>query len=194
MTIKNTFCELKDLNKKQIRMLVLLMPDTKYFDFLSHEGLIGFQVEGDAGTWTLNSSDGVQGIVSYKDMLSLLGGEEEDFLKGVISGVKFTDHNNPDNSFEHNFEDKKLTPHIHQKEIIAWANGEDIEVKSMFDKESWFLSETPLWRKRCQYRVKPKLTPTQLRIKEVVAELEKLHEQEAVESGVNIVLGEVDES
>jgi len=136
MKIKNTFCALKDLNEKQIKMLVLLMPDTKYFDFHSHESLIGFESDGTAGTWELHPVL-AKGIVSYKDMLSLLGGEGEDFLKGVISGVKFTDHNNPDNSFEYNFEEKKLVPHIQQKEIIAWANGEEIEYFGCMT-EKWY--------------------------------------------------------
>ena len=165
MTIKNTFCELKGLTSSQVGHLQMLMPDTDYFNFYSNEELIGFG-EGDAGTWEIDTIR-AKGIVSYKDMLSLLGVEEED---------------------------DKLVPHIHQKEIIAWANGEEIEVKSMFDKESWFLSETPLWRKRCQYRVKPKLTLTQLRIAEKEKELSSLKYQDAVERGVNIVLGEVDES
>jgi hypothetical protein len=193
MTIKNTFCELKDLTSSQVRHLQMLMPDTEHFDFFRNEGLIGFEDGGDAGTWGIDSIR-EKGIVSYKDMLSFLGGEGEDFLKGVISGVKFTDHNNPDNSFEHNFEDKKLTPHIHQKEIIAWAKGEDIEVESMFDKGSWFLTKTPLWRKRCQYRVKEGLSSTQILIAEKEKELSLLKYQDAVERGVNIVLGEVDES
>jgi hypothetical protein len=162
MNIKNKYCRLSSLNQDQIDKLVELMPDDNYFDFHTNDFLIGFSRSGKAGTWRGWGGDE---IITYKDMLSLLGAEEE-----------------------------QLVPHIHQKEIIAWANGEEIEVKSMFDKESWFLSETPLWRKRCQYRVKPKLTLTQLRIAEKEKELSSLKYQDAVERGVNIVLGEVDAS
>ncbi len=165
MIIKNTFCELKGLTSSQVGHLQMLMPDTDHFDFFSNEILIGFEFEGDAGTWEIDTVR-AKGIVSYGEMLSLLGVEEKE----------------------------KPVPHIHQKEIIAWANGEEIEVKSMFDKESWFLTENPLWRKRCQYRVKEGLSPTQLRIAEKEKELSSLKYQDAVERGVNIVLGEVDAS
>ena len=193
MTIKNTFCELKGLTSSQVGHLQMLMPDTEHFDFYRNESLIGFEDDGDAGTWEIDILR-AKGIVSYKDMLSLLGEKEEDFLKGVISGVKFTDHNNPDNSFEHNFEDKKLTPHIHQKEIIAWANGEDIEVESPFLEDNWVLAKNPLWAKGRQYRVKEGLSPTQILIAEKEKELSSLKYQDAVERGVSIVLGEVDAS
>ena len=193
MTIKNTFCELKGLTSSQVGHLQMLMPDTEHFDFFSNEILIGFESDGNAGTWEIDILR-AKGIVSYKDMLSLLGEKEEDFLKGVISGVKFTDHNNPDNSFEHNFEDKKLTPHIHQKEIIAWANGEDIEVESPFLEDNWVLAKNPLWAKGSQYRVKERLSSTQILIAEKEKELSSLKYQDAVERGVSIVLGEVDAS
>jgi hypothetical protein len=86
------------------------------------------------------------------------------------------------------------TPHVHQKEIIAWANGEEIELLlSSVSPPEWVVLPYPEWATGSSYRVKPKLTPTQLRIREVVAELEKLHKQNAVERGAKIVLlGEVD--
>ena len=42
--------------------------------------------------------------------------------------------------------------HIHQKEIVAWANGEEIQV--MYGK--WeTITHTPSWSESCKYRVKP---------------------------------------
>jgi hypothetical protein len=161
MTIKNTFCELKGLTSSQVGHLQMLMPDTEHFNFHSHESLIGFEADGAAGTWGIKTLRAK--IVSYKDMLSLLGEEGEDLLKGVISGVKFTDHRNPDNSFEHNFEEKKLVPHIHQKEIIAWANGEEIEFKGKITKK-WYVKDFSGWDKNDKYRVKSKHTDTKIRI------------------------------
>ena len=76
MIIKNTFCELKGLTSSQVGHLQMLMPDTDYFDFFSNEILIGFESEGGAGTWEIDTIR-ARGIVSYKDMLSLLGVEEE---------------------------------------------------------------------------------------------------------------------
>jgi hypothetical protein len=85
------------------------------------------------------------------------------------------------------------TPHVHHKEIIAWANGEEIEglIKGLAPP-TWVLVSSPLWRTDCSYRVKSKLTPTQLRIKEVVAELLSLHKQDAVERGIEKVMEDLD--
>ena len=162
MTIKNTFCELKGLTSSQVGHLQMLMPDTGYFDFFSNEILIGFEVEGTAGTWEIDSIR-ASGIVSYEEMLPLLRAKEE-----------------------------QLAPHIHQKEIIAWANGEELEYYA--EGIGWVSAETPSFRSHIKYRVKPKLTLTQIRIAEKEKELSSLKYQDAVERGVNIVLGEVDAS
>jgi hypothetical protein len=85
--------------------------------------------------------------------------------------------------------EEKLVPHVHQKEIIAWANGEEIETKRV--KSSVWHTCRPEWSLLQKYRVKPELTPTQLRIQELTGELQKLHEQDAVESGIGLVMGRV---
>jgi hypothetical protein len=156
MNIKNKYCLLSSLNQDQIDHLVELMPDSNRFNFYEHETLIGFFWK-DAGTWSVGPYDI---LITYKEMLSLLGEEE-----GLI-------------------------PHVHQKEIIAWANGEEIEslIKGLAP-DTWVAVCLPLWVATNSYRVKPKLTPTQLRIQEVVAELLKLHKQDAVERGIDKVMG-----
>ena len=51
----------------------------------------------------------------------------------------------------------KPVPHKHRDVIIAWANGEEIEVKGfIFGKETWTRIENPLWHPESEYRVKPK--------------------------------------
>jgi hypothetical protein len=160
MNITNKYCLLSELNQDQIDKLVELMPDTTYFDFRHDEPYIGVTKNGDWGTWVKKES---RTHITYKEMLSLLGEEEE-----------------------------QLVPHVHQKEIIAWANGEEIEYYSE-TKYRWCSMSTPSFLPLVKYKVKPKLTPTQLRIKEVVAELLSLHKQDAVERGAKILLlGEVD--
>ena len=161
MNIKNKYCLLSSLNQDQIDKLVELMPDDNYFDFHPSEVLIGFSRSGNAGTWRGCGGDE---IITYKDMLSLLGAKEE-----------------------------QLVPHIHQKEIIAWANGEKIEYYST-TKNMWQPKGNSLWETFMQYRIAPELTPTQLIIAEKEKELSSLKYQDAVERGVNIVLGEVDAS
>jgi hypothetical protein len=158
MNIKDKYCLLSELTQAQIGKLRELMPDTLHFDFNKFELLIGFYGE-DAGTWNYDLADE---IITYKEMLSLLGAKEEE----------------------------KLVPHVHQKEIIAWANGEEIEIFIVgLTSNVWVSRPSPMWDVASSYRVKPKLTPTQLRIQEVVAELHALHEQDAVERGIDKVMG-----
>jgi hypothetical protein len=156
MNIKNKYCRLRELTQFQIDELRGLMPVSGFFDFDPDEKHIGFSPNGNSGTWVMRGSTTV---MTYAEMLSLLGGKGED----------------------------KLVPHVHQKEIIAWANGEEIETMTRKGSK-WHGFKTPSWNLKQQYRVKPKLTPTQLRIQEVVAELQKLHEQDAVERGIDKVM------
>jgi hypothetical protein len=157
MNIKNKYCLLSSLNQDQIDRLVDFMPDNAYFDFRPQEFYIGFDENGESGTW--HTAHG-GGAITYKEMLSLLGAKEEEVL----------------------------VPHVHQKEIIAWANGEEIEYYSE-TRGVWSLRSSPSFLPLVQYRVKPKLTPTQLRIREIVAELNELHKQDAVERGIDKVMG-----
>jgi hypothetical protein len=157
MSIKNKYCLLSELNQDQIDKLVGLVPCADYFNFNKSEVLIGFSPNGNAGTWGRGLTDE---IITYKEMLSLLGAKEEE-----------------------------LVPHVHQKEIIAWANGEEIQVRGQRGG-CWYPAKLPEWLLHQQYRVKPKLTPTQLRIKELTEEIVKLKEQDIVERGVEILLGE----
>jgi hypothetical protein len=157
MNIKNKYCLLSELNQDQIDKLVDFMPNNAYFDFQPYEFYIGFNEDGESGTWVEGMKDEA---ITYKEMLSLLGAKEEE-----------------------------LVPHVHQKEIIAWANGEEIEFQSSVDLK-WYDKDSDVdWEENFKFRVKPKLTPTQLRIQEVVAELQKLHKQDAVERGIDKVMG-----
>jgi hypothetical protein len=160
MNIKNKYCLLSELAQVQIDKLMVLMPDTPFFDFLIGESLLGFTCGGSAGTFQQLVDDE---IITYEEMLSLLGAKEEE---------------------------EKLVPHVHQKEIIAWANGEEIEYYNTFTT-TWKPKGNSLWETFMQYRAKPKLTPTQLRIQELTEEIVKLKEQDAVESGIGLVMGGV---
>jgi hypothetical protein len=156
MNIKNKYCLLSSLTTEQIKSLTELMPASEWFYFEDTEAYIGFSNMGNSGTWKLFPP--VE-TITYKEMLSLLGAEEE-----------------------------QLVPHVHQKEIIAWANGEEIEYYSE-TKIRWSPMSSPSFLTLVKYRVKPKLTPTQLRIKELTEELVKLKEQHNVECGIDKVLG-----
>jgi hypothetical protein len=163
MNISNKYCKLSLLSKEEVDELVALMPKGDYFDFRKCERFIGFSSTGLSGTWGDELIP--RPVISYKEMLSLLGAEEKD----------------------------KLVPHVHQKEIIAWANGEEIEFESWIDLK-WKDKNFDSWDEDSKFRVKPKITPTQLLITEKEKELSALKFQDAVERGVEIVLGEVDAS
>jgi hypothetical protein len=159
MNIKNKYCLLSNLTQEQLDTLLKSMPESEWFDFEDTEAYIGFSNMGNSGTWKLFPP--VE-TITYKEMLSLLGAKEEE----------------------------KLVPHVHQKEIIAWANGEEIEIFIVgLTSNVWVSRPSPMWDVASSYRVKPKLTPTQLRIKELTEELVKLKEQNDVEIGIKKVMG-----
>ena len=45
-------------------------------------------------------------------------------------------------------------PHKYQKEIIAWANGEEVEVYSPIT-DSWMKAINPIWGEGYDFRIKP---------------------------------------
>ena len=73
--------------------------------------------------------------------------------------------------------DSCLVPHIHQKEIIAWANGSSMQVEI---GGVWHFAAKPTWEARLQYRVRPELTVIEL----AVQALEKYEWEEEVERRV----------
>ena len=84
----------------------------------------------------------------------------------------------------------ELTPHMHQKEIIAWANGATIQ--SSFQSAAWLdiRLNKPAWSSVCRYRIKPELTHTQQAIEQKEQELVALKQQDLVERGIEVVLNE----
>ena len=154
MNITNKYCLLSELSQAEIDTLICSMPDSDFWDKNKCQTLIGFTTNGAAGLWSRDPTDQ---IITYKEMLSLLGEEQR-------------------------------VPHVHQKEIIAWANGEEIEFESWIDSK-WKDKNFDSWDEDSKFRVKPKLTPTQLRIKELKEEIVKLKAQDDVECGARIVLG-----
>jgi hypothetical protein len=55
------------------------------------------------------------------------------------------------------------TPHVHKDLIIAWANGQIVEIKSMGkwqDVDEYFYTlQTPVWYENMEYRIKPEPKP-----------------------------------
>jgi hypothetical protein len=51
-----------------------------------------------------------------------------------------------------------MTKHKHYEAIMAWANGEVVEMKNP-QTGGWFAVPNPGWYKECTYRVKPTPQP-----------------------------------
>ena len=137
----NQCCGLKDLRHRQVSNLVGLMPKSTFFNFSTDEKLIGFFC-GDAGTWLFEES---MKIISYSEMLALLGADEE--------------YPNP--------------PLPHMVERIAFAKGADIEFYDSYNKIWWFVLD-PSWHEDVLYRVQPPLSSKQIKIDELQAQIDVL--------------------
>lgn len=48
-----------------------------------------------------------------------------------------------------------MKPHKHKDMIIAWANGEEIQIYSKISKCWMPVSDVPYWEKDYEYRIKP---------------------------------------
>jgi translation elongation factor P/translation initiation factor 5A len=86
MNIKSTKCILTELSKKQIDTLIEAMPKDGLFDFGHAEGLIGFSGSGRSGTWIV---DGNETIISYTEMMQLLGKTMKEFTKSDLKTGMF---------------------------------------------------------------------------------------------------------
>jgi hypothetical protein len=86
MDIINTMCRISDLTKEQCHSLVESIPKSNYFDWGSREGLIGFDTDGDSGTWVgFNNTK----IVTYTEMMQLLGKTMKEFTKSDLKTGMF---------------------------------------------------------------------------------------------------------
>ena len=137
----NQCCEMKDLSYWQVNNLVRLMPKSGYFNFCYQEKVIGFYL-GKAGAW---SSKDNKKIISYSEMVALLGADEE--------------YPNP--------------PLPHMVERIAFAKGADIEFYDSYNKIWWFVLD-PSWHEDVLYRVQPPLSSKQIKIDELQAQIDVL--------------------
>jgi hypothetical protein len=64
-------------------------------------------------------------------------------------------------------------PHIHHKEIIAWADGADIQWFGQINEKWYDTDGTPKWILGVKYRVKPDVNPRLELLNEKLAELNK---------------------
>jgi hypothetical protein len=86
MNIKNTMCRISDLTTEQKVSLVAEMPDSYFFNFNSDEEFIGFWSDGRTGTWV---GDAAQTIVTYTEMMQLLGKTMKEFTKSDLKTGMF---------------------------------------------------------------------------------------------------------
>jgi hypothetical protein len=81
MNITNTMCRISDLTPVQKHNLIAAIPKSKFFDWGSQEGLIGFDTDGDSGTWVGRNNTK---IVTYTEMMQLLGKTMKEFTKSDL--------------------------------------------------------------------------------------------------------------
>ncbi|MFT6988173.1 MAG: hypothetical protein ACJASL_000133 [Paraglaciecola sp.] len=87
MNITNTMCRLSDLTQEQINSLRDAMPKTCHFTRRKSCSKLGFTWESRAGFW--NGDDYTQ-IVTYTEMMQLLGKTMEFTKSDLKAGVHFT--------------------------------------------------------------------------------------------------------
>jgi hypothetical protein len=90
--ITNTVCRLRDLTQEQIATLTISMPSSEYWDWLLSETMIGFDIDGDSGTWYF---DPKFKIVTYTEMMGLLGATMK-FTKSDLKTGMFVKYRNGD--------------------------------------------------------------------------------------------------
>jgi hypothetical protein len=87
MDIKNAICRLSELTSEQIDSLRNAMPKGQY-DFFPAENMIGATPSGAWGTWVVAAKN--QNIISYTEMMQLLGKTMKEFTKSDLkAGVHF---------------------------------------------------------------------------------------------------------
>jgi hypothetical protein len=89
MNITNTMCRLVDLTKVQIDNLVDAMPNSWFFDFAGEE-FIGVTPSESWGTW--DARDYKPTIVTYTEMMQLLGKTMKEFTKSDLKTGMFVKH------------------------------------------------------------------------------------------------------
>ena len=93
MNITNTMCRISDLTPVQKHNLIAAIPKSKFFDWGSQEGLIGFDTDGDSGTWVGRNNTK---IVTYTEMMQLLGKTMKEFTKSDLKTGMFVKYRSGD--------------------------------------------------------------------------------------------------
>jgi hypothetical protein len=88
MNIKNTMCILSDLTKEQIDSLVDAMP-CDGLTYTERDSLIGANINGKWGTFSWLASSK---IISYTEMMQLLGKTVKEFTKSDLKTGMFVKH------------------------------------------------------------------------------------------------------
>ena len=111
MKITNTYCLLSDLTQAQIEILLVLMPESNYFNFNPFEIIIGFTENAVAGTFIQRADDK---IITYREMFTLLSVQEG--WKGATESIIDTSDpvNNPSHYTGHpsGIECIRITEHM----------------------------------------------------------------------------------
>jgi hypothetical protein len=93
MDIINTMCRISDLTPVQKHNLIADIPKSEYFQWSFNEVLIGFDDDGDSGTWVGRNNTK---IVTYTEMMQLLGKTMKEFTKSDLKTGMFVKYRSGD--------------------------------------------------------------------------------------------------
>ena len=120
-------------------------------------------VHGKDYKWTIHT--GSAEVLTFDKLVESIFGISAQFTNGVILTERTV---NVDVS-EIEVTPPTPVPHIHAKELIAFANGYEIEVYTEYAK--WVKIFNPIWHVRNKYRVKTDNTRQIALLEKVVADL-----------------------
>jgi hypothetical protein len=86
MNIKNTVCRLSELTQEQVNTLNKAISESDYCQWEIDDCLIGFYCDGNTGTW---EGPGNPAIVTYTEMMQLLGKTMKEFTKSDLKTGMF---------------------------------------------------------------------------------------------------------
>ena len=181
MNIKNTMCRLSDLTQDQIASLVAAMPYDAYFDFYEGEPYIGVTQAGSWGTWKGGTTPS---IVTYTEMMQLLGKDMEFTKSDLETGVFVKQINGTSKIVLYDAlcgVNNAWSRLSNIKEDLTNKRSSDFDIVAVYKAgEGSSLTEYLLGRYLIPIWERTEQTPAQKEMKELQAQISKLQEQAKV--------------
>jgi hypothetical protein len=133
MNITNTMCRISDLTPVQKHNLIAAIPKSEYFQWSFNEGLIGFDDDGDSGTWA--GRDNTK-IVTYTEMMQLLGKTMKEFTKSDLKTGMFVKHRAGDYKIVTEQGVSNVSCHVHydafSEDLLRLGGSPESDIMSVY--------------------------------------------------------------